>query len=70
MFQKFEEMNNAGLFGTDAISLDASGMEAMFLNGEAAMYPGMLVNSTAAVEAAASEEDIVITRFPYFEDKP
>lgn len=55
VFQKFEEMNNAGLFGTDAISLDASGMEAMFLNGEAAMYPGMLVNSTAAVEAAESE---------------
>ena len=70
VFQKFEEMNNAGIFGTDAISLDASGMEAMFLNGEAAMYPGMLVNSTAAVEAAESEEDIVITRFPYFEDKP
>ncbi len=70
VFQKFEEMNNAGIFGTDAISLDASGMGAMFLNGEAAMYPGMLVNSTAAVEAAESEEDIVITRFPYFEDKP
>lgn len=70
VFEKFEEMQTAGLFGSDAISLDASGMEAMFLNGEAAMYPGMLVNSTAAVAAAKSEDDILITRFPYFEDKP
>ncbi len=70
VFEKFDEMQKAGLFGTDAISLDAKGMESMFLNGKAAMYPGMLVNSTAAVKAAKSEDDIVVTRFPYFKDKP
>lgn len=70
VFEKFEEMQSSGLFGSDAISVDASGMEAMFLNGEAAMYPGMMVNSTAAVASAEDENDIVITRFPYFKDKP
>lgn len=70
VLKKYEEMINMGLFGSDAISMDASGMQAAFLNGQAAMYPGMLVNSTATLAAAEEEGDFVMSNFFYFEDKP
>lgn len=70
VLQKYEELINLGLFGTDAISMDASGMQAAFLNGEAAMYPGMLVNSTVTLAAMKEEGDFVMSSFFYFEDKP
>lgn len=70
VLQKYEEMINMGLFGSDAISMDASGMQAAFLNGEAAMYPGMLVNSTVTLAAAENEGDFVMSNFFYFEDLP
>ncbi|MGN0745902.1 MAG: ABC transporter substrate-binding protein [Aristaeellaceae bacterium] len=70
VLNKYEEMISMGLFGSDAISMDASGMQAAFLNGQAAMYPGMLVNSTATLAAAEEEGDYVMSNFFYFEDKP
>ena len=70
VLKKYEELINLGLFGTDAISMDASGMQAAFLNGKAAMYPGMLVNSTVTLAAMEDEGDFVMSNFFYFEDKP
>ena len=70
VLQKYEELIKLGLFGTDAISMDASGMQAAFLNGKAAMYPGMLVNSTVTLAAMEEEGDFVMSNFFYFEDKP
>ena len=70
VLNKYEEMINMGLFGSDAISMDANGMQAAFLNGEAAMYPGMLVNSTQTLAAAEAEGDFVMKNFFYFRDKP
>ena len=70
VLNEYNKMIEAGIFGPDPISMDASGMMAAFANGEAAMYVGMLGNAADSLSIAETEGDVIMANLPYFKDKP